>query len=218
MSGKKVRAILVVLLVVLIISACGGVDNTENAITNNNVNNNVDINNNTEQENPNNNNEMDSTNQDVGTGAQADAGGGGIAGDWIVTIVQGDALLAVLNGPALYVFTDSAAFDEISKWFDPEQRTAIAKADYSNNYVITAFYGVASTSGHSITVQEIYVDDETVKVIVVKAGVPEGQMAADVISYPFHVIAIPNRGLKAPEGAVWEMIDTDGNLLATFTP
>lgn len=207
MNARKMIIILVLALAMMSVSACAG-ENTLNQV------------NNDSGANAGNAGEMDTAN-DANAAAEnnnskdEDAGG---AGEGLVTIAQADLLVAQIEEPALYIFSDPDAFKEIAEWFSPEQRDAVAGIDYNSYYLAAAFYGVASTSGHSITVQEVYVEGDVVKVIAAREGVPEGSMASDVISYPYHLVTIPKDGLDVPEGALWELIDTEGVLLATFTP
>ena len=215
MNARKLTVVLVLVLAALVISACAG-ENTSNLVNNDSSTNAGDAG--AMNEPAEDNSAADNGNMDMNGNQDAGAGGGGMAGDDLVTIAKSETQIAQIEEPALYILSAPDEFEKIAQWFPAEERDAVAAVDYDNNYLVAAFYGVASTSGHTITVQEVYVDGGVVKVIVLREGVPEGMMAADVISYPYQLVTIPKASLDVPEGAVWEMIDTEGSLLATFTP
>ncbi len=133
------------------------------------------------------------------------------------TLAQGDVYTAELETPRIFVFQAAGEVSAISSWFASPLQSALAGVDYTQYAVVVVFYGMASSSGYGIAVQQVQQQLDTVKVLAQFSQPDPNMMQSDVISYPYHAILVPKSALTAPV-SMWALCDPAGVMINSYTP
>ena len=128
---RKLTVVFVLVLALMFVSACAGA-NTSNQVNNDSSTN---IDNVGAVNEPGTDNAAAANNMDKNDNQNEGAGGGGMAGEDLVTIAKSETQIAQLEEPALYILSAPDEFEGIAKWFSPEERDAVAAVDYDSNYL-----------------------------------------------------------------------------------
>ena len=90
-----------------------------------------------------------------------------------------------------------------TEWTDVWERhsrtlmpTPCPEIDFSKNMVICAFMGERRTTGYSISIEKIYVEDEKLYVIVVKHHPPPNADVGQAITYPYIIVSLERLDLE----------------------
>ncbi len=104
----------------------------------------------------------------------------------------------VWNSCAVSMLDDTCSFD----------------VDFSRKMVVCAFMGERRTAGYSISVERIWVVNETMHVQVPKHSPPQDKAVAQVITYPYVFAAVETNDLDV----VFEVVEEDGSMRRLVLP
>ena len=130
------------------------------------------------------------------------------------SLARGDSHAAGVEKPALIVAGDDSEVARIAEWLeDAELAAEIREIDFSTTWVIAVFRGLVNTSGYGIETRAIHLEDGSVRLTVELADPAEDQAVAQVISYPYHVVAVPREELQPSPGTTVSAHTVEGKLL-----
>ena len=133
----------------------------------------------------------------------------------LISLAQGDARSGRPPAPALIVVASAAELERLAGWLaDPALLARLQALDYTTTLVVAAVVGPRPSSGYALAIQTALLDGDTVRLVATETAPAPEQRVLDVISYPYHLVAIPRAAL--PAGSLrWQLVDTAGQILAT---
>ena len=84
--------------------------------------------------------------------------------------------------------------------------TKIPAVDFSKEMVIVATAGTQRTGGHAIEIVRVEKDDKKLRVFIKQTAPPPGAMTLQVLTAPFHFVAVPRSDLP-PEFVAAKSVD-----------
>ena len=137
-----------------------------------------------------------------------------------LTLARGDTAIAKIKSPVIFLAADAEKVAHFAAWIKDNENTAkLAKVDFATHLVVAVFAGVRPSSGYGITVKRVESSNGSVTVTAALSGPGSGQAVADVISFPYHVIAVPYTVVANRPKTVWRVITTAGvEMVRTITP
>jgi hypothetical protein len=137
-----------------------------------------------------------------------------------LTLAHGNTAIAKIKGPAIFLAADAEKVAHFAAWIkDNENAAKLAKVDFATHLVVAVFAGVRPSSGYGITVKRVESSNGSVTVTTALSGPISGQAVTDVISFPYHVIAVPYTAVASKPKTVWRVITDAGvEVVRTMTP
>jgi len=146
------------------------------------------------------------------TAAPPAGGSGELA---FATLAQGDSTVAAIERPALFVGAAPGDLQPFLGWLaDPSQAEQLSALPLADTVVVALFDGPVSSSGHRITIESVRLADGAVQIVARRESPPAGQINADVISYPYHVVTLDRAALGQSLPATWTVSSPSGDTIA----
>jgi len=134
------------------------------------------------------------------------------------TLARGDTAIAEIKKPTLFLATDAKTVARFAAWIKYNASAAkVAEVDFATYLVVAVFADVRPSSGYGITIERVERSDRGMTVTVALSGPPPGRAVATVISFPYHVIAVPYKDVTKKPNTVWRVITTTGEEMITTT-
>jgi hypothetical protein len=131
-----------------------------------------------------------------------------------VTLAQGDSYTARLENPTLLLAGTPAEVARINGWLAGSDASAsLEGVDLATTVVVALFRGQVGSSGYGVTIERLTRDSAGVRLVARLTAPGAGQMVADVIAYPYHLIAVPRDQIPDALGTRWTAVTPDGVLL-----
>jgi hypothetical protein len=128
---------------------------------------------------------------------------------------KGNSFTAQLDYPAVLIADNPGEALQIGSLLDSHEITAaFQNVDFGNKILVVVLSGKVGNDGYSISVNRVRNISSGVAIEVDLGDPLPGQIASDVISYPYHAILLPRAALQAISGVRWSMYDSEGRLLA----
>lgn len=129
-------------------------------------------------------------------------------------LASGAAYTADLAAPALLLAATAAQAARLARLTgQPEVEERLAAVDFAASRVLGVFAGPMGSSGHGIAVAAIHAGRDAVQVSVVLSQPRPGQNVADVITYPYAIVAVPRAALPPSAATQWSVVTADGRRL-----
>lgn len=130
-------------------------------------------------------------------------------------IGQGDSFIAELENPAVFLAATPEQLAEFSPWLvdNVEALDQLGQTNLETHTLLAIFRGFAPSSGYQIMATDITAENNTLNITVQLSDPAEDQLAATVITYPYHLVSIPNTDFDPGQLTQWTITDTDGNLI-----
>ena len=87
-------------------------------------------------------------------------------------------------------------------------------SDVTGGFRARVSLGFRSTGGYGIHVVNVAVEDGHIRLTVVLTSPLPRQSQIQIVTYPFHLVAISKEDIVSPPGTTWSMATKDGNVLA----
>lgn len=130
-------------------------------------------------------------------------------------LAGGAAYTANLAAPVLLLAATAAQGARLARLTDqPEVEARLVAVDFATTRLLGVFAGPMGSSGHGIAVTAIHVGPDAVQVTVSLSQPRPGQNVADVITYPYAIVAVPRAALPAAVATQWSAVTADGRRLA----
>ena len=78
-------------------------------------------------------------------------------------------------------------------WKDHAPTEKMPAVDFANNMVVGIFLGSRPSAGHAVEIVNVRTEDKDVVVEYVQKQPGRGTMAAQILTEPFHLVAVPKR-------------------------
>ncbi len=117
--------------------------------------------------------------------------------------------------PRLFVTGDPAEAARMAHLLgNADLQAAIEEVDFKTSWLVVAFRGEVRTAGYGIDVETVEYDGSSVRVTISLRDPSPGELAAQVISYPFTFAVVPRQAVPVEEPTTWIMSTEDGSLQA----
>jgi hypothetical protein len=114
----------------------------------------------------------------------------------------------------LFVVGTAAEIEPFGHWLgDAVLLARLQQVDYRTTVVVAAFAGPRPSTGYAITIQAGAWQGDEVRLTAVETAPAPGQAVLEVITYPFHLVAIPREVLPT-QPLRWRLLDPAGQVLA----
>jgi hypothetical protein len=136
------------------------------------------------------------------------------------TLARGNTAIAQIRGPAIFLAADAEKVAHFAAWIKNNENAAtLAKVNFATHLVVAVFAGMRPSSGYGISAKRVESSNGGVTITAELSGPGSGQAVADVISFPYHVIAVPYTVVANRPKTVWRVITTAGvEMVRTITP
>jgi hypothetical protein len=133
------------------------------------------------------------------------------------TLVKGNTSIAEIKKPALFLAADAEKAAHFAAWInDNASAVKIAEVDFDRHLVVAIFAGARSSSGYGIAIQRVERSERGMTVTVSLSEPLPGQVVADVVSIPYHVITVPHEAVINTPNTVWRVVTTNGEEMITI--
>ncbi|HKR66570.1 MAG TPA: protease complex subunit PrcB family protein, partial [Thermoanaerobaculia bacterium] len=106
----------------------------------------------------------------------------------------GSSALNAENASAVAAF-DDATYREI--WKKQVGEGTPPSVDFAKEAVVFLFAGMRNTAGYAIETRGVSLDGDALVVDAVVSGPPRGAMTAQVITYPYAIVAVTPRNFRS---------------------
>jgi hypothetical protein len=121
------------------------------------------------------------------------------------------------HGPPRSLLLVTSRTDPIAAVIDPAVAPVIANVDLNSNVLVALFIGRWPQEGHHVTIESMRTTDAGVCLTALVAGPSPGQDAADVETYPYHVVSVPLSAFPTASGTIWTVVSSDGAPITSTT-
>ena len=136
-------------------------------------------------------------------------------GDEPAVTPPGRLSVDAIASPALFVTGDPIEAARMAHLLgDADLLAMVEHTDFDDNWLVIAFRGEVNTAGYGIDVETVDYDGRSVRVGVSLSDPSPGEMAAQVISYPFTFAVVTREAVPVEEPTTWIMSTEDGSLQA----
>ncbi len=136
-------------------------------------------------------------------------------GDEPAVTPPGRLSVDAVASPALFVTGDPIEAARMAHLLgDADLLATVEHTDFDDNWLVIALRGEVNTTGYGIDVETVEYDGHSVQVTISLSDPSPGEMAAQVISYPFTFAVVPRQAVPVEEPTTWIMSTEDGSLQA----
>jgi hypothetical protein len=116
--------------------------------------------------------------------------------------------------PIVYIASSENDLSPFITLLSEEHQQKIKKHDFSGQLIVAVFAGSKGSSGYEIEVKRIILTKDGLRIIVKQTSPKPDDYGLEVLTSPYHLVAIQSSDRDCAKGAAWILEDTQGARLA----
>ena len=116
--------------------------------------------------------------------------------------------------PAVYLASQAADVAAFDQRLVVEHRERVLGVDFSDQIVVAVFAATAPSNGYDIAVQQLSMDANRLRIVVVLRGPRPDVAVLPALTRPYHVVQMSRAALEGATPTAWSLFDQRGRLLA----
>ena len=119
------------------------------------------------------------------------------------------------DAPAVYVAKIADDLAAFIRFLNTQHQRRVTQVEFASSVVLAVFAGAKSTSGHQITAQQVIVENQQLRIVVLQQTPDSHGYALPAFTSPYHVVQVSRAAFGPSLPGSWVLLDAQGPILAT---